>query len=579
MTRPTLTLLVVAALLAGGGQAQAKQPAPADTIFLGGPILTINPVGEAEALAVRDGIIVAVGDLASVLPFKGPSTDVVDLAGKTVMPGFVEPHLHINLTASNLSDVQCGSEEPGGLSVQDVKTALTNALPSVPPGGWLVGNGFDPSRTTPLFGTLTLDDLNSISMTVPIFVLNASGHIAYVNSKAYEIAGVTDSTPNPPGGTYVKDANGHLNGQLDEPPAYGAFISHFPRPSLESTVASWQKTLVDISRTGVTTVGDLNTGLSLGMDTEIGLLRQLAPTSPVRIRSYLSYLALPADLSTPVQPFEGDDKLKFVGVKFTTDGSTQGFTAALNQPYLCRDVPPSQCDPTGTGKLDFPDTTQLRGLARHFFDAGWQIASHANGDRAIDQVLDVYDSLLAGTIAQGGDPALRRLRIEHFTVTEEAQIDRAKQLGLTVSMTDGHVFFWGQPFDLNILGPQRAQRIDPAVSVKARGIRYSFHSDSTVTSVNPLRYMQTAVTRTPQLNPPFILGPSQRITIDDALRANTLDAAYQLFIDDKVGSLEVGKYADLVVLDRNPRTTDPFGLTRISVVDVYLAGRSQTPLP
>jgi len=115
--------------------------------------------------------------------------------------------------------------------------------------------------------------------------------------------------------------------------------------------------------------------------------------------------------------------------------------------------------------------------------------------------------------------------------------------------------------------------------VKARGIRYSFHSDSTVTSVNPLRYMQTAVTRTPQLNPPFILGPDQRITIDDALRANTLDAAYQLFIDDKVGSLEVGKYADLVVLDRNPRTTDPFGLTSISVVDVYLAGRSQKPLP
>ena len=579
MTRLIVTLLVVAAVLAGGGPAGAKQPAPADTIFVGGPILTINPAGEAEALAVRDGIIVAVGDRESVLPFRGPETKVVDLAGQTLMPGFVEPHLHINLTASNLSEVQCGSEAPGGLSVQDVKNALVAALPSVPPGGWLLGNGFDPARTTPLFATLTLDELNAISTTVPIFVLNASGHIAYVNSKAYEIAGVTDSTPDPPGGTYAKDASGHLNGQIEEPPAYAAFAKHFPVPPFNALVASWAKTLAGFSRKGVTTVGDLNTGLSLGTNTEIQILRLLAPASPVRVRSYLAFLTLPSDLSTPVQPFEGDDKLRFIGVKFTIDGSTQGFTAALKQPYLCNEVPPTQCDPDGTGKLDFPDTTQLKGFVQHFVDAGWQIASHANGDRAIDQVLDVYASALAGTIAQGQDPAARRLRIEHFTVTEDAQIDRVKQLGVTVSMTNGHVFFWGQPFDANILGPARAQRIDPAVSLKARGVRFAYHSDSTITSVDPLRYIQIAVTRAPQLQPPLILGPDQRITIDDALRATTLDAAYQLFIDDKVGSLEVGKYADLVVLDRNPRTTDPFELTGISIVDVYLAGQRQLLFP
>jgi predicted amidohydrolase YtcJ len=573
MTRRALELLVVAVWLAGGGHAEAKRPAPADTIFFGGPILTINPVGEAGALAVRDGIIVAVGDLDAVLPFHGPSTNVIDLAGKTLMPGFVEPHLHINLTASNLSEVQCGSEEPGGLAVQDVKKALADALPSVQLGGWLLGNGFDPSRTTPLFGTLTLDDLNSISTTVPIFVLNASGHIAYVNSKAYEVAGVTDSTPDPPGGTYVKDASGHLNGQLHEPPAYAEFTRHFPAPSFDALVASWAETLAGFSRKGVTTVGDLNTGLSLGTNAEIEILRRLAPAAPVRVRSYLAFLTLPPDLSTPVAPFEGDDKLRFIGVKFTADGSTQGFTAALTQPYLCRDVPASQCAPGSTGRLDFSDTAQLRGFAQHFFDAGWQISSHANGDLAIDQVLDVYGSVLASTIAQGRDPAARRLRIEHFTVTQEAQIDRVKQLGVTVSMTDGHIFFWGQPFELNILGSARAQRIDAAASLKARGVRYSYHSDSTVTSVAPLRYMQIAVTRTPQLAPPLILGPDQRITIDDALRATTLDAAYQLFIDDKVGSLEVGKYADLVVLDRNPRTTDPFELTRINVVDVYLGGQ------
>ncbi len=282
------------------------------------------------------------------------------------------------------------------------------------------------------------------------------------------------------------------------------------------------------------------------------------------MRSYLAFLALTPGAPTPVQPFEGDDKLKFIGIKFTLDGSTQGFTAALKIPYL---------NTSESGTLNFPSTTNLIATARPFFDQGWQISCHANGDRAVDQALDVYQSLLANTT----DKIARRLRIEHFTVTEESQLDRVKQLGLTISMTIGHVFFWGQVFDQVVLGPQRAQRIDPAGSLKSRGVRYSFHSDSTVTSVNPLRYIQNAVTRVPQLNPPSVLGADQAITIDDGLRAETLDAAYQLFIDDKVGSLEVGKYADMIILDRNPRTVSPDQLTQIKITDVFLAGKRQGP--
>ncbi len=535
---------------------------PADTIFIGGPILTIKPVGTVEALAVRNGLIVAVGNEASAMALKGPATKVINLNGKTLMPGFVEPHLHLDGMAMNLKWVNCGSEQPGGLSIADVKKALAKALPSVPANGWLIGNDVDPSRTTPLFASLSVDDLDEISTTVPIFVLNASGHIAYVNHKAYQLAGISEDTPNPQEGTFSRDANGHLNGQLLQSPAFLPFVKLFPKPDLQTIQADYQTVLAQISQKGVTTAGDLNTGLAYGLPLGLNILQSVAPTSPVRIRSFLSSVVLRENnQSAPVAPFSGDDKLKVIGIKFTLDGSVQGFTAALKEPYL---------NSTQTGELVFQNS-QLLADMQPFFDQGWAIAVHCNGDKAIDQALDTYQALLANT----KDPAARRLRLEHFTVANASQVKRVKELGLTVSMTIPHVYFWGQVLEQSVLGAERAERIDPAGSLKAQGTRISFNSDSTFTTENPLRNISTAVMRIPQLNPPDILGPDQRITIDDALQAMTLDAAYQLFIDDKVGSLEVGKYADVIVLAENPRTVDPSQLASIKITDVYLAGVRQ----
>lgn len=564
-----VALLTVAVMGCDNGQElaevsgqQGARPIPvvqAHVVYHGGPILTIEPMAEVEAMAIREGQIMAVGTMAEVEAVIGAETTVIDLEGKTLMPGLVEPHTHIDVTASVNLSVNVGIEELGQ-TVANVKAQLTAALPDVPENGWLQATQFDPSRNAPRWATLTLADLDEVSTTVPIFVLNDSGHIAYVNSKALELAGITNDTPDPPGGTYVKDGDGNLTGVLLEPPAYVAFYRKIPPTPQAELTRAYRSVLEEFSKAGVTTLGDLNTGLNYGLTQELAIFRELAATSPIRIRSYLSFLALPKDGSVPVEPGEGDDKLKFVGIKFTADGSTQGYTGALHEPYV----------PTegghGSGNLDYPSVDVLLADMKPFFDAGWQIATHANGDRAIDQVLDVYSALLAGN----PDPAARRLRVEHFTVSREDQVDRLKSLGVTPSMTIGHTFYWGDVFR-TILGLGRADRIDPTASIKARNIRFSFHSDSPVTSVAPLRYVEEAVLRIPQ-GSTTVLGANQRISVDDALRAVTIDPAFQLLSDDTVGSLEPGKHADFLILSENPRTAPVHEISEIDILEVHLGG-------
>ena len=217
--------------------------------------------------------------------------------------------------------------------------------------------------------------------------------------------------------------------------------------------------------------------------------------------------------------------------------------------------------------------SNLADRCRLFFREGWQLAIHSNGDAAIDQTLAAYRTLLAGE----KNPARHRLRIEHFTVHSDLQqhIDQVKQMGIVPGMTIGHVLFWGQPFHDTILGEERAQNIDPMVSLVNAGVPFTLHSDAPITPVDPLSYIQTAVTRQwqpPAGSSPQILGPSQRVSVDQAIRAVTLDAAFQIFFEDRVGSLEVGKLADMAVLEQNPQTVPPLTIANIKVLATYLGG-------
>lgn len=539
----------------------------ADTIFYGGPIVTVNAKNEeAQALAVQNGKIVAVGNKEAITKaWQSDKTKVVDLKGQTLMPGFVEPHVHFIVTSlfeglwTNLSNFNLPYD-----TVDSLSQKLRDQLKHVPPGGWLTAFGVDPARTSPFMTELNADILDKVSTEVPIFIVNQSGHIAYTNHKALELAGITNQTPNPAGGgVYVKDAQGKLTGKLIEPTSYLAFMAKMPNPTEAQLMGAIEGTMKRIASTGVTTASEMSVGANFGIDQEAAIYQDLAAKNalPLRIRGYLWGEALPAGYNK-IKPQDGDDRLRFIGVKYISDGSTQGLTAALNEPYHY---------PIGTkfsGDLDYKDA-EIYALMKPFFDQGWQISIHSNGDKAIDQTLNNYAKLLAGN----PKPQDRRLRIEHFTVNNENQVKKAVQLGVIPSFTIGHVDYWGAAFNNHVLGPERAHRIDPAGDFKKAGGRFSLHSDTPVSPVGPLNYISEAVTRDWQLPPVQVLGPDERISVDDAIRAITIDAAYQVMMDDKVGSIEVGKQADFVILEKNPRSTEPKEIRNIKVKETWIDGQ------
>ena len=539
----------------------------ADTIFYGGPIVTVNQKNdEVQALAVQGGKIVAVGNKDAVMKdWQSKTTQLVDLKGQTLMPGFVEPHVHIMITSVfeglglNLSNFTLPYDTKETL-IAKMRAHLKN----IPNGGWLFGFGVDPSRTSPFMAELNADDLDKVSKDVPIFIVNQSGHIGYVNRKALELAGVTDKTPNPKGGgIYVKDANGKLTGKLVEPPSYLPFMAKMPNPSEAELIGAMLGTMRKMASVGVTTASEMSVGGNFGVDQEIAIYKGIFAKnlSPIRVRGYLFSESMPPGYKT-IKPNEGDDRLRFIGIKYISDGSTQGLTAALREPYTY---------PKGSswsGALNFKDD-EIYNSMKSYFDQGWQISTHSNGDKAIDQTLKSYTKLLANN----PKPQDRRLRIEHFTVNHPEQVKQTVKLGVIPSFTIGHVDYWGSAFYNQIIGADRAKRIDPAGEIKRAGGKFTLHSDTPVSNVGPLNYITESVTRMWQLPPTKVLGPDQAISVDDAIRAVTIDAAYQIFADQLVGSLELGKQADLVILEKNPRKTKPEEIRNIKVISTWIDGK------
>ena len=390
------------------------------------------------------------------------------------------------------------------------------------------------------------------------------GILLYANHKAFELAGITDKTPNPgSGGIYVKDAKGKLTGKMIEPPSYLPFEAKM-LPTPAQITGAMKITMNKMAATGVTTISEMSVGANFGVDKEVAMFKEVTANgaAPVKIRGYLWGQALPVGYNA-IKPNDGDDHMRFIGVKYISDGSTQGLTAALNEPYNY---------PKGSnwkGDLNYKDG-EIYSLMKPFFDQGWQISIHSNGDKAIDQTLNNYSKLLAGN----PNPAERRLRIEHFTVNNESQVKKAVKLGVVPSFTIGHVDYWGAAFNDHLLGSKRAERIDPAGDFKRAGGRFTLHSDTPVSPVGPLNYISEEVTRLWQLPPQKVLGPTQAVSVDDAIRAVTIDAAYQTFTDNKVGSLEVGKQADLVILEKNPRATAPAEIRNIKVKETWIDGKA-----
>ena len=525
-------------------------------IFFGGPILTIDhEQPEVEAMAVRGGKIIALGDRHSVLQYQCARTQMVDLQGCTLMPGFIDAH--VNLAWSAFTEYRWVNVAPPVIGNRDEMLAVVRAAAQRKRDSeWVIACGYDSSFQSGSQPALTALELDAISINQPIFVLEQSWDVAYVNHKALELAGITDEGPISTGSDYIRDANGKMTGEIRGATSFAALARSFPAITFEQKLHDCKRILRSWSQQGCTTVYDAALGSLWGQD-EVRLFLEMAsdPATPMRLRAAL----VPTDdlpYTSGIKPNQGNDRLNFTGIKFWSDGIAPGVIGAFDQPFMAG---------IENNRLNYGDD-DLQSLMQTWHDAGWQLLVHADGSEAVEQTLRIYERLLANS-------PQHRHRIEHCTLIDDSQLRKAKALGVSISHLIGHVY-WSDILKNRLAGDHR--RIVPLASDFEFGLCVSIHSGSPATPVEPLRYLQTAVTRAIR-GSDDVFVPEQRISIEQALKTVTINPAYQCFLDDKVGSLKVGKLADVIVLDQNPCSVDPEEIARIKVLNTYLEGVSLSP--
>lgn len=528
---------------------------PTADLVVTGNVLTVNPAQpSAEALAVSDGRIVAVGARADVDAWIGPDTEVVDIGDGCVMPGLVEAHGHPLMEAVVLSDRMVDIRP---VTVRDADAVVDLVRAEVvkrgSDGAYLVGWDalLQPGLPEP-----TLTWLDQMAPETPLVIIHNSGHKAFFNSAAARGAGLDRDTPDPKGAKYGRDAAGDLDGTAEEtgavfPLMAGAVdVSDYP--------AMLRAECARLNRAGLTTCSEM------AFDPAFRPLLDLVRGDlTVRLRTY--EISNP-QMKTDAQPGDGDDLVRQVGIKIWVDGSPWIGNIDLSFPYLDTDatrtigVVPGSC-----GHANY-SREQLAEIVGSYFPRGWPMACHVQGDAGVDTILDVYEEVLAAHPRQD-----HRLRLEHVGAIRDEQLQRAHALGVSCSIFVDQIHYWGDVIVDGLFGPEHGNRWMPCGSAVRTGMRISLHNDPPVTPEEPLRNIAVAVTRTAPSG--RVLGPEERLTVEQAIRAQTIDAAWQLFADDVIGSLEVGKYADMVVLSADPREVAPESIADLEVRTTYLAGR------
>ena len=539
----------------------AKAQSDTTIVFTGGTVLTVdNDFSEAEAIAIRGNRILSVGTDGEVRATAGKDAFVVDLAGKTVLPGFIDAHTHV-IAGSVVDAVMDYVGMAKYSTVAEVLEHIAGRAADTPAGAWLVFRNFDPAVQDGL-DELTFADLDPISTDHPIFVFNASGHLAYANSKAFEVAGVPDDVENPPGAEFVRDDENNLTGVMKNNVAFLQVLGAYPSLGTTEPVDAVVDLLSKWSQHGLTTVSELSFGgLSQSpADTEVLLGAVASGRLPARIRAYPFYtIGAEAWDAAGVGPGTGNAIGRVAGYKLVADGSNQGFTGLQREPYI---------DSDNYG-LAYTPREELIEIAVDRASKGWHLAIHGNGDAAIDNVLDACEAVRDAGI----DMSLVRARIEHCSILHDDQIARMKELGVSASFLIGHVHYWGVAMRDDVFGEDKAQLLDRCKSVEDAGVGFTLHSDFMVTDPVPLHMIEMAVTRKTWKEPDYVLAPQERISVETAIRAVTSEAAWQLFSDHEVGTLEPGKFADMVILDQDPRSVDPDALKEIKVLETWMDGR------
>jgi predicted amidohydrolase YtcJ len=560
---------LAAAALAAGPAATAWPQQGADLIYAGGDIVTVNdaqPV--AEAVAVTAGKIVAVGSRDEIMKHRGASTRMVNLNGKTMVPGFIDAHGHAFLVG--FQAVSANLLPPPDGKTSSI-TALQRILREYAAGpvakryGIVIGFGYNDAQLQDANGLRrhpTRQELDAVSKELPVIVIHQSGHLAAANSKALEVAGIQLDTPNPKGGVIRREADGKTpNGVLEETAWFG-LLQALPRLSGVEMQSMALAGLQLYSRYGYTTAQE---GRATAAQQDTWMALSEAGKLKLDVVSYPDFTLTdsPPGLDGPFAGRDYRRHFRIGGVKLSLDGSPQGKTAWLSRPYF---RPPAGAPRNYRGYSTLTDEEAAERIDKAYA-MGWQLLVHTNGDAASDQMI----SAMRDAVAKHGARDHRSVMIHAQTVRED-QLDSMRELGILPSFFGMHTFYWGDWHREETLGPVRAERISPAMSALRRGMRFTQHHDAPVAFPDSIRILSAAITRRSRSGD--ILGADQRIPVDVALKSITLWAAYQHFEEDSKGSIEAGKLADFVVLSNNPLKVDPEKLSTLKVIETIKEGRT-----
>ncbi|PIC77057.1 amidohydrolase [Sporosarcina sp. P19] len=528
----------------------------ADIVFTNGEVITVDKNSSImEAVAIKNHTIISVGQIDVVSKFIGENTRVIDLEGKSLLPGFIDPHLHLTIYGTNLLGINCVSLEIDSLEI--LYEEMKKRAAQTPRGEWIRVTGFN-EQTVMEKRFPTIQELDAISTEHPIVIIRVCNHTSIANSKALELAGFTKESENPVGGEIERDSNGEFTGKMIENAHMQLFtIADY---SAEEIVKGLKLASQIFVESGITSLHDAG---SYGWGPDIlKLMKKSIDSGDVKNRVYALIGSLTDSesfvrhmIDEGVVTGDGDEWFKIGPAKLFTDGSSTGPTLATREPY--------QSDPTDTGILYY-DQERMNEVLGEAHSKGYQITAHAQGDRAIEMVLNCIEEALAKHPRTD-----HRHRIEHAGIASIDLQERMKELGVVVIPNPAFMYVNGDAY-LEYYG-DRVNVMYPAKDYLAKGIPFAFASDTPVVDHNPLLGIHAAVNRKTVSGQDA--GICQRVTVLDAIKAYTYMGAYASFDETQKGSIEVGKLADLVVLDQSILSAEIASLKEIKVEMTMIDGR------
>ncbi len=534
----------------------------ADRVYLGGPIVTMNDTApSAEAVAVKDGRILAVGSLSDVSAHQGEETETFDLDGRAMLPGFVDSHGHVVMGGLQALSANLLAPPDGEvIDIASLQTTLSDwaeeNAQAVEQVKMIIGFGYDNAQLKELRHP-TRQELDKVSEDLPVVIIHQSGHLGVANSKALELAGITADSEAPPGGVIQRDENGEPNGVLEEYAFFSVLVPMLGNLGVDG-LAEFAKAGTELwAKFGYTTGQE---GRSSGEIVEV--LRQVAAEDglPIDVVAFPDVLEAREYIGANTS-MDYDNRVRVGGCKLTIDGSPQGFTALRDRPYY---------DPVGNYSAGYSgyatiNMEQLQDAVNWCYENGFQIIVHSNGEGASDMLI----AALEEAQIKYGDPGNRPVLV-HGQFLREDQVASFKRLGVFPSLFPMHTFYWGDWHRDHTVGPVNADNISPTGWLRERDMMFGTHHDAPVAFPDSMRVLAATVTRRTRSGD--ILGPHQRVDVMTALKAMTIWPAWQHFEEDEKGSIEEGKVADFVILSDDPTAVDPETLADLKVLSTIKGG-------